>query len=152
MPILSGAAANPNRTVAVLTPLVFAPLAGTIAALAAKYGLSIDGNELQATFIAGSTIAFAKAGLWMKGWQDFEKRQSAESTDPLDVAGEADIELEDGDDEKPLEAFAFEAAEQIDDDVLDAHVDLDDELDEDDLDDMDDFEAEAEALLAGQGS
>ena len=70
---------SPNRVVAIATPLVFAPLAGTVAALAAKYapGLEIDQGQLVAVFIAGATIAFAKAGLWLKGWQDYEKRQEA---------------------------------------------------------------------------
>ncbi|MDP8907990.1 MAG: hypothetical protein M3N47_02485 [Chloroflexota bacterium] len=70
---------SPNRVVAIATPLLFAPLAGTVAALAAKYapGLEIDQGQLEAVFIAGATIAVAKAGLWLKGWQDYEKRQEA---------------------------------------------------------------------------
>ena len=65
-----------NRTVAVLTPLVFAPLAGAVSVAAARYlpGVTIDEGSLEAIFIAGATIAFAKAGLWMKGWQAYEQR------------------------------------------------------------------------------
>lgn len=64
-----------NRVVAVLTPLLFAPLAGAISAYAARHfpGVKVDEGQVQAIFIAGSTIAFAKAALWLKGWQDWEK-------------------------------------------------------------------------------
>jgi hypothetical protein len=73
----------PNRAVAVLTPLVFAPLAGAVSVLVAKYapGVDISSGSLEAVFIAGATIAFAKAGLWLKGWQQHELRQ-----DGLDAA------------------------------------------------------------------
>ena len=66
----------PNRAVAVLTPLVFAPLAGAVSVLIARYGVDIDGASLQAVFITGATIGFAKAGIWLKGWQEHEKRQA----------------------------------------------------------------------------
>jgi hypothetical protein len=70
---------SPNRLVAVLTPLVFAPLAGAISVFAADHvpGLNIDSGQLQSVFIAGALIAFGKAGLWLKGWQDWEKTQAA---------------------------------------------------------------------------
>jgi hypothetical protein len=75
---------TPNRAVAVLTPLVFAPLAGAVSVLIAKYapGVDIDSGSLEAIFIAGATIAFAKAGLWLKGWQEHEKRQGALPAEP----------------------------------------------------------------------
>jgi hypothetical protein len=92
---------TPNRLVAVLTPLVFAPLAGTVSVLAAKYlpGLDVDSSQLQQIFIAGALIAFGKAGLWLKGWQDWEKSQGAVPEDVVndfalaasaDVAGDPD--------------------------------------------------------------
>jgi len=115
---------NPNRTVAALTPLVFAPAAGAISALAAKYGLDLDGGQLSAIFVTGATIAFAKAGLWMKGWQDYEAReQIARDAAALDfVASDPDI------------------AESI----FDEHVDAGDEFESgfDDDDAMDEFEAQ----------
>ena len=82
---------TPNRLVAVLTPLVFAPLAGTISVLVAKYlpGIDIDSDQLQQVFIAGALIAFGKAGLWLKGWQDWEKGQDAV---PADVVNDAGLE------------------------------------------------------------
>ena len=69
---------TPGRLVAFLTPLIFAPLAGSISVLAARYlpGVDIDQSSLQAIFIAGATIAFGKAALWLKGWQDWEKREA----------------------------------------------------------------------------
>jgi hypothetical protein len=78
---------SPNRLVAVLTPLVFAPLAGAVSVLAADHipGLDIDSGQLQQVFIAGALIAFGKAGLWLKGWQDWEKAQNAV---PEDVAND----------------------------------------------------------------
>src|ERR671910_840980 len=49
---------SPNRLVAVLTPLVFAPLAGMVSVLAARHipGLDIDSDQLQQIFIAGALI------------------------------------------------------------------------------------------------
>jgi hypothetical protein len=84
-------AISPNRLFAVLTPLVFAPLAGAISVLAAEHlpGLNIDSDQLQGIFIAGALIAFGKAGLWLKGWQDWEKRQAEV---PEDVANDEALE------------------------------------------------------------
>lgn len=118
--------ANPNRYVAFLTPLLFAPAAGAISAAAAKYGLDVDGDQLQAIFIAGSTIAFAKAGLWMKGWQDFEKRQELGAVDPLASAADPDL---DGDEPEPTTGAVASGHDE----------------------DLGDFEAEAAELLAGAG-
>lgn len=129
--------ASPNRVVAIATPLVFAPLAGTVAALAAQYapGLDIDQGQLEAVFIAGATIALAKSGLWLKGWQDYEKREQA------------------------VQAVAVESADDpytgpgdyLDDD-FDDEVDADyDDPDVDDLDFDDEVEAEErDDLLVGQ--
>jgi hypothetical protein len=84
---------SPNRLVAILTPIVFAPLAGSIAVLAARHfpGVDIDQGSLQAIFIAGATIAFGKAALWLKGWQDWEKREAEGAGDDVDLP------LDDGD-------------------------------------------------------
>ena len=87
----------PNRVVALLTPLVFAPLAGSISVLVARYGLDIDSDSLQAIFIAGTTVAFGKAALWLKGWQDHERHAAEPAGDP---SGAADLEpdLQDAED------------------------------------------------------
>ena len=52
---------TPNRIVAVLTPLVFAPAAGAIAAWAAKHapGVSISQVDLTNVFIAGALASLA---------------------------------------------------------------------------------------------
>ena len=78
---------TPGRLVAFLTPLIFAPLAGSISVLAARYlpGVDIDQGRLQGIFIAGATIAFGKAALWLKGWQDWEKREADAPGDVVDL-------------------------------------------------------------------
>ena len=78
---------TPGRLVAILTPVLFAPLAGSICVLAARYlpGVDIDQGRLQAIFITGATIAFGKAALWLKGWQDWEKRQADAPSDVVDL-------------------------------------------------------------------
>jgi hypothetical protein len=78
---------TPGRLVAFLTPVLFAPLAGSISVLAARYlpGVDIDQGSLQAIFIAGATIAFGKAALWLKGWQDWEKREADAPSDVVDL-------------------------------------------------------------------
>lgn len=78
---------TPGRLVAILTPVLFAPLAGSICVLAARYlpGVDIDQGRLQAIFITGATIAFGKAAIWLKGWQDWEKRQADAPGDVVDL-------------------------------------------------------------------
>jgi len=78
---------SPNRIVAVLTPLVFAPLAGTIAALIAHNfpGVEISEGSLTQIFIAGALIALAKAAQWTRGWQKYEERHDASAVDPFEL-------------------------------------------------------------------
>ena len=125
---------SPNRLVAILTPLVFAPLAGAVSVIAAEHipGLDIDSDQLQQVFIAGALIAFGKAGLWLKGWQDWEKTQN---TVPEEVANDMAL------------AAAIEPSDPepdtVDDPTLadeDPDVDLDDEDDGADDDGDDDSE------------
>ncbi len=124
---------SPNRVVAIATPLVFAPLAGTITALAAKYapGLDIDQGQLEAVFIAGATIAFAKSGLWLRGWQKDEERQFAaqaaagHDAEAPDAYGDEDV-----DDEFDADELDIEDEFDMDDAELDA-----DEFDADEADD-----------------
>jgi len=87
----------PNRIVALLTPTVFAPLAGAIAVAAAEYapGTNIDETSLTAIFIAGSTIAFGKAAQWTKGWQQFEQHD-ADVALAAPAGADFDDELADG--------------------------------------------------------
>ena len=139
---------TPNRSVAVLTPILFAPLAGAISVLVARYmpGVDIDKGSLEAVFITGATIAFAKAGLWLKGWQDHEKRHdivapavpdamdalpNLDAGDDLDLAVDAD--LDDNDDDVVADT-----------DAGDDDFDLDADLGDDDL------QADGEPLAPGQ--
>ncbi len=61
---------TPNRVVAVLTPLVFAPLAGAIATFVAKNfpGVELEPSSLEQVFIASALIALAPAAQWMRGF------------------------------------------------------------------------------------
>jgi len=116
---------SPNRLVAMLTPIVFAPLAGSIAVLAARYfpGVDVDQGSLQAIFIAGATIAFGKAALWLKGWQAWEKREAEGAVD--------DVDLPLAEEDAP--AFADEAFLE-EDPMLDGDPAADGEIDFDDSD------------------
>src|SRR5689334_14166932 len=69
---------TPNRIVAILTPLVFAPAAGAASAWLANHvpGVDIKPNDLQTVFIAGALIALAPAAQWLHGWQKYEARQA----------------------------------------------------------------------------
>jgi hypothetical protein len=73
---------SPNRVVAVLTPLVFAPLAGAIAAWLAKNvpGANVSSDQLTGIFITGALIAFGKSAQWLHGWQKWEEREAAATT------------------------------------------------------------------------
>lgn len=132
---------TPNRTVAIATPLIFAPLAGAVTALAAKYapGLDIDQGQLQAIFIAGATIALAKSGLWMRGWQLHEQRQELLPSDALDSANEISS-VESGDEPQIGDDPDFDDTDV--DDVPDTQADFDFDLD--DEIDLDDTAGEAE--------
>jgi hypothetical protein len=66
-----------NRIVALLTPLVFAPLAGVISTWAAKNlpGVTVPPDKVEEIFIAGALIALAPAAQWLHGWQKYEQRR-----------------------------------------------------------------------------
>jgi hypothetical protein len=125
---------SPNRIVALLTPLVFAPLAGVICTWAAENlpGVSLDQSSLEQIFIAGALIALAPAAQWLHGWQKHEERQAKEL-----AAAQAGVGLQD----IPVAVAAIPAEELIDEDELLADFEDLDELDElDDLEDFDEFE------------
>ena len=69
---------SPNRVVALLTPLVFAPLAGAIAAWLAENfpGVDVSPSQLEGIFITGALIAFGKSAQWLHGWQKWEEREA----------------------------------------------------------------------------
>jgi hypothetical protein len=78
---------TPNRIVALLTPLVFAPLAGACATWLAKHfpGIEVSQSDLQSIFIAGALVALAPAVQWLHGWQKYEARQ-ADAEHEIEVA------------------------------------------------------------------
>jgi hypothetical protein len=86
---------SPNRVVALLTPVVFAPLAGTVAALLAQHfpGVDIPEDQITQVFIAGALIAFGKAAQWTHGWQKYEAREAlrTDEAQALD-AGAAELD------------------------------------------------------------
>jgi hypothetical protein len=135
---------KPNRVVTALTPLVFAPLAGAISVFAAANvpGLNIDAGQLQAVFIAGATIAFGKAALWLKGWQDFEQRDNAVATADRDDG----TEFDDGD------LLGDEAGADEDEDIdgvgLSDEPDSDEDLDGEGLLDEQDSDDDLDGTLA----
>jgi hypothetical protein len=147
---------SPNRIVALLTPLVFAPLAGAIAAWLAEHfpGVEVDQGSLEQIFIAGALIALAPAAQWLHGWQKHEARQaelerdvalaSAAAPAPASFAPEEDFEDGEEFDEPTDEADAFDEEDALDEDdaldELDALGESDDldALDEDGLLDEDD--------------
>jgi hypothetical protein len=113
-----------NRIVALLTPLVFAPLAGVISTWAANNlpGVTLPPDKIEEVFIAGALIALAPAAQWLHGWQKYEARQD-----------EALLAAATGFDTTSVVA---EASEE-DLDVLDDEFE---DLDLDELDDFDEFE------------
>ena len=144
-----GLTSNPNRLVAALTPVVFAPLAGAISVLAAKYfpGVDIPSGSVEAIFIAGATIAFAKAGLWLKGWQEYEKREVDTAPDAgggIYVDDTPDLEDEPGLDAEPDLGDDPDLGDEPDVD----EPGVDDEPDFEDDDDPD-LDHEPEPVAAG---
>jgi hypothetical protein len=91
---------SPNRAVALLTPLVFAPLAGAVAAWLAKHfpAIAVSKDDLQEVFIAGALIALAPAAQWLYGWQKHEARQ-ADAEHALELASAQATPEVDEDDE-----------------------------------------------------
>jgi hypothetical protein len=117
---------SPNRIVALLTPLVFAPLAGAIATWVAENfpGVEVSSGALEEIFIAGALIALAPAAQWLHGWQKWEGRE-AEAAMAADAAAlplEPEDELPEDDElfDEELEPIAVED----DEDDLAALADL----------------------------
>ena len=130
---------TPGRLVALLTPLVFAPLAGAISVAAATHlpGVELDPDRLEEVFIAGAAIAFGKAGIWLKGWQDHERRHDVPSDAVADdvaleasLAGTGALAGDPGDGTEDIEADERELADgsELDDEELDDLLDEEDDL------------------------
>jgi hypothetical protein len=132
---------TPNRIVALLTPLVFAPLAGACATWLAKNfpGIKVNQNDLQSIFIAGALIALAPAVQWLHGWQKYEARQ-AEAEQAVEVANAAGAAAAIQPEPAAAQADLGDLGDLGD---LDGLEDLGDDLDGLGLDDLaDDFDDE----------
>jgi hypothetical protein len=133
---------TPNRIVAVLTPLVFAPAAGAVAAWVAKHapGVDLSKDELTNIFIAGALIALAPAVQWLHGWQKHEARLAQTESDvavataaaavgalalpaAMDEPADETAEEPEGEEEAPLDAL-----DQLEADGEDAEDDDEDPL------------------------
>ncbi|MGH2734948.1 MAG: hypothetical protein ACRDKZ_05165 [Actinomycetota bacterium] len=127
---------SPNRVVAVLTPLVFAPLAGAVTSWLAENapGLNVSQDDLTTVFIAGALIALAPAVQWLHGWQKYEAREG-EIQRAVELANAASISA------APAPIATEQTSSAIDDFVW-----LDHEFD-DEFYDLEEFE---EAPVAGQ--
>ena len=131
---------TPNRVVAVVTPLVFAPLAGALSAWLAEHfpGFNVPQDQLEKVFIAGALIALAPAAQWLHGWQKYEARQAD--------SAKASVE-----DEQPAPQ-AFDEAEADELAELEDLAELDELTTEDEFDDLDELEELAgDEELAGIG-
>jgi hypothetical protein len=138
---------SPNRVVAVLTPLVFAPAAGGVATWIANNipGASIPASKLEEVFIGGALIALAPAAQWLHGWQKYEARKAEQETAvelanvaaaaPAPAAPEADF----------VEADLADEVEEFD-----QVEELDDFGGSGDSDDFDDLEALDDELFADE--
>jgi hypothetical protein len=131
---------TPNRIVAVLTPLVFAPLAGYIASWVAENfpGVEVSQSSLEEIFIAGALIGLAPAAQWLHGWQKYEAREAeVENAIRLAVAGAvppapaeptvepaAEVEAP----EEPLDLAALDELAELSEDLDGELEGLDDEL------------------------
>jgi hypothetical protein len=117
---------TPNRIVAILTPLVFAPVAGGIATWLAEHfpGAGVDEEQLTAIFIAGSLIALAPAVQWLNGWQKWEAREAeaAREAELAETETAAAVVI----DEEPglYEEFTDEGEFPLDDEDLDDLAEL----------------------------
>jgi hypothetical protein len=112
---------SPNRVVAVLTPLVFAPAAGAIAAWIANNvpGAEISAQNLEEVFIGGALIGLAPAAQWLHGWQKYETRQ-AEQEHAVELATAAAV---------PQPALAPEDFDELEDlELLDEELFADEQL------------------------
>jgi hypothetical protein len=110
-----------NRVVALLTPLVFAPLAGACAAWLAEHfpGAEVSADQLQQIFIAGALVALAPALQWLHGWQKHEARLAAAdaSEQTLPTVSDEEPELEPGDAEDEFDGDDDEFDLEFEDDA-----------------------------------
>lgn len=102
-----------NRVVASLTPIVFVPVAGFVAAWTADNfpGLPpMDENWLAGIFIAGAISALTAAYKWLDGWQKYETLEKLPG-----FPADDDLELsQPGDETHPDDALLEDDPEMVD--------------------------------------
>ena len=115
---------TPNRIVAILTPLVFAPAAGAVSAWLASPlpGVDIKQSDLQAVFVGGALIALAPAAQWLHGWQKYEARQ-ADAEQAIELANANAIAMQASELDSPELDFA--GTSDLDNTSLDELGDVD---------------------------
>jgi hypothetical protein len=125
---------SPNRIVAVMTPLVFAPLAGAVATWIADNvpGANISASSLEEVFIGGALIGLAPAAQWLHGWQKYEARE-ADKESAVELANTAAVPSAAPDAQADFDDFeeGFEDFDDFEDEFDDLDA-LDDELFADD--------------------
>lgn len=129
---------SPNRVVAVLTPLIFAPAAGAIATWIANNipGAEISARNLEEVFIGGALIGLAPAAQWLHGWQKYEARK-AEQENAVELAN------------APAAAPGAGIAPEFTDEAEDFEPTEIEDF-EDDFDELDDLELLDEELFADE--
>src|SRR4051794_38775847 len=138
---------KPNRIVALLTPLVFAPLAGAVSSWLAQHfpGVNVSESDLQSIFIGGALIALAPAVQWLHGWQKYEARE-ADTAHAIQLGTLASGPV------ATAAATAAQPDEMVDMDDLSELDDLDSVDELDDLDELDDdFPTGDDALVETAG-
>jgi hypothetical protein len=134
----------------VLTPLVFAPLAGAATAWLAEHapGVEISESSVEEVFIAGALIGLAPAAQWLHGWQKWEAREDTRET-AVEVANAANLQAS--------VAAGFAADEEQEqfgaatDEALDEFEDFESDDGLSDLDALDDELFADEQLVEAEG-
>ena len=136
-----------NRIVALLTPLVFAPLAGFASTWAAEHlpGVNIPPDQMEQIFIAGALIALAPAAQWLHGWQKHEAREAEALAAAATGFGMVPVAMA-AEPEPPPEE---EEMGLSDEDAEEDYDDLDDLDDFDEFEDTSVLESEDESVPAG---
>ena len=140
---------SPNRIVAVLTPLVFAPASGAVATWIANNvpGAEISAKNLEEVFIGGALIGLAPAAQWLHGWQKYEARR-AEQEAAVELANVASPPA------APAAGGEADFDEPAEPEDFDASMESDVSMESDELDDLDALDEElfADEQLAETGS
>ena len=118
----------PGRLVAILTPLLFAPLAGLIVLQVGKIGIDLPKDQVEkaiielVVFVVGALIAYLKSRQWLKGakeWEQLEEKAAVEIevAEITAAAASTDAVVDPETELSPEELAALEAEALTDDDL-----------------------------------